>query len=131
MPDVVIAIPTFRRPQSLMRLLSALEKLDTRANVTVIVADNDAEKREGLDACARLNAYRWPLDVFIAEKRGIANVRNALVERARTHKCDFIAMLDDDEWPDAGWLEAFLRTQAETGADALHGSILRAFEIAP
>ena len=131
MPKVVIAIPTFRRPQSLTRLLAALERLDTRADVTVIVADNDAAKTEGLNVCARLNTYRWPLDAFIAPERGIAAVRNALVARALAHDCELIAMLDDDEWPDAGWLDAFLRTQTETGADALHGCILREFETAP
>src|ERR1700759_4593217 len=114
MTKVVVAIPTFRRPQSLTRLLAALEKLDTTAEVTVIVADNDSDKREGFDVCARLNTYRWPLDAFVAPDRGIAAVRNALVTRALTHDCEFIAMLDDDEWPDAGWLDAFLRTQAAT-----------------
>jgi len=131
MPEVIIAIPTFRRPQSLMRLLNALEKLETTAAVTIIVADNDSEKHEGFDACGKLAAYRWKLDYFIAPERGIANVRNALVERALTHGCDFIAMLDDDEWPEPHWLDAFLQTQATTGADALHGCILREFEIAP
>lgn len=133
MDDVVVAIPTFRRPQSLLRLLAALEKLETRACVTVVVADNDAERREGFDVCARLVAdgYRWRLDHFIAPERGIANVRNALVERALGHDCSFIAMLDDDEWPQGGWLDAFLRTQRETGTDALHGAVLRAFEVPP
>jgi GT2 family glycosyltransferase len=131
MPKVIVAVPTFRRPQGLIRLLAALEKLDTNAEVTVIVADNDAQKHEGFAVCAALQNYRWPLDAFIAPQRGIAAVRNALVMRALTHDCDFIAMLDDDEWPDAGWLDAFLRTQSKTGADALHGCVLRAFETAP
>jgi hypothetical protein len=40
-------------------------------------------------------------------------------------------MLDDDEWPEPGWLDAFLRVQRETGADALHGAVLREFETPP
>jgi GT2 family glycosyltransferase len=133
MPDVVIAIPTFRRPQSLTRLLVALETLATGAAVTVVVADNDAAGHAGFDVCQAIRArgYHWPLDVFIAPERGIAQVRNALVDRAFRHKCDFIAMLDDDEWPDPGWLDAFLRVQRATGADALHGAILREFERRP
>lgn len=131
MADVIVAIPTFRRPQSLKRLLGALARLETRAQVTVIVADNDGGKHEGFDVCAALKDYRWRLDHFIAPERGIAQVRNALVERALAHHCDFIAMLDDDEWPEPGWLDAFLKTQAQTGADALHGDILREFETAP
>jgi GT2 family glycosyltransferase len=44
---------------------------------------------------------------------------------------EFIAMLDDDEWPDTDWLDAFLRVQRATGADALHGAVLREFESLP
>ncbi len=102
MREIVVAIPTFRRPQSLTRLLNALALLKTDASVTVIVADNDAEKHEGLDVCESLKDYRWPLESFIAPERGIAQVRNALVERALSGRCDFIAMLDDDEWTGAG-----------------------------
>jgi GT2 family glycosyltransferase len=133
MPDVVIAIPSFRRPQSLTRLLAAIERLDTTATVIVVVADNDAQGHEGLDVCraVRARGYRWPLDAFVAPERGIAQVRNALVERTLGHPCDFVAMLDDDEWPEPAWLEAFLRVQRETGADALHGAILREFERRP
>jgi GT2 family glycosyltransferase len=133
MADVAIAVPTFRRPRSLERLLRALEKLETAATVTVLVADNDAEGHEGLDLCARIAAgYRWPLDAFVAPERGIAQARNALAERALAGTgAQFIAMLDDDEWPEPGWLDAFLRVQAATGADALHGAVIPEFEAVP
>ncbi|MBV8976639.1 MAG: glycosyltransferase [Alphaproteobacteria bacterium] len=131
MAEVIVAVPTFRRPQGLRRLLDALAHLETGADVRVLVADNDSERHEGLDACAALKDYRWPLDAFLVPERGIAQARNALVERALSYRCDFIAMLDDDEWPQPQWLDAFLKTQRETGADALHGDILRAFETKP
>jgi glycosyltransferase involved in cell wall biosynthesis len=133
MVDVAIAIPTFRRPLSLERLLRAVEKLETSANVTVLVADNDAEGHEGYDLCQRIAAgYRFPLDAFIAPARGIAQVRNALAERMlATTRAQFVAMIDDDEWPQADWLEAFLRVQAATGADALHGAVMPVFEAMP
>jgi GT2 family glycosyltransferase len=131
--EVVIAIPTFRRPQSLRRLLAAIGQLETRAAVIVVVADNDAEEHEGFDVCeaVRAQGYRWPLDAFVAPERGIAQVRNALVDRVLGCPCDFVAMLDDDEWPEPDWLDAFLRVQRATGADALHGAILREFEREP
>lgn len=131
MVDVVVAVPTFRRPQSLKRLLDALARLDSQAKVTVVVADNDATGHEGFDVCAAMSGYRWPLDFFLAPERGIAQVRNALVARALLHAPDFVAMLDDDEWPEPRWLDAFLEVQAKTGADALHGDILRDFETVP
>jgi succinoglycan biosynthesis protein ExoM len=134
MPDVVVAIPTYRRPKGLERLLDALENLETDARVAVLVADNDAARREGSEVCARVleGGYRWPLEVIIVPERGIAQARNALVEHALAHSATpFIAMLDDDEWPEPAWLDEFLRVQTETDADALHGAVLRDFESAP
>ena len=126
MPRVTIAIPTFRRPRGLARLLDALEALQTKAEVRVLVADNDAEGREGLALCqARRAQYRWPLTAVMAPERGIAQARNMLVENALLDSdMEFVAMLDDDEWPAPHWLDALLAEQAKTGADALQGSIL-------
>ena len=49
MRDAVICIPTFRRPRSLARLLDAIAALKTRADIAVLVADNDAEGHAGFD----------------------------------------------------------------------------------
>src|ERR1700743_1342808 len=132
--DVVVMIPTFRRPQTLEHLLTALAALNTRANVTVLVADNDNERHEGFDLCERLRAtgYRWLLDSIIVPERGIAQVRNALVARMLTaHRAEFVAMIDDDEWPSPDWRDEFLRGQSQTNADALQGTIRRVFEKHP
>jgi len=134
MVEVVVAIPTFRRPKGLARLLAALAALETEAKVTVLVADNDAEGHDGLDLCTRLRneGYCWPLESIVVAERGIAQARNALTDHILAHlPCDFVAMLDDDEWPEPGWLEGFLKVQRQTRADALHGAILRAFETEP
>lgn len=133
MADVAVAIPTFRRPNGLARLLDALARLETDAAVEVLVADNDAEGREGLALCDRMApSYRWPLEAILVEERGIAQARNGLVAHLLAHSdAPFIAMLDDDEWPRADWLEGFRRVQRQTGADALRGTILRAFEAPP
>ena len=84
--------------------------------MTVLVADNDAEGREGLAVCQRLRgSYRWPLHPSLAPQRGIAHVRNALVETALARPAmQFLAMLDDDEWPEPQWLDALLKEQSAT-----------------
>jgi glycosyltransferase involved in cell wall biosynthesis len=130
MPEVVVAIPTFRRPRGLARLLDSLAKVETTATIRVLVADNDAEGHEGFDLCRALN-YRWPLTAIIVKERGIAPVRNALVAEALLGDALFIAMLDDDEWPEPCWLGALLAEQAKTGADVVQGSILFDFEARP
>jgi glycosyltransferase involved in cell wall biosynthesis len=125
MRDVVICIPTFRRPQSLKRLLDAVAAMETRAVIGVLVADNDAEGHAGFDlANAMAPGFRFPLRAVIAHQRGIAQVRNTLIAEALKEDPRFLAMIDDDEWPDAQWIEAFLRAAEETRAGVLQGSIL-------
>ncbi len=132
MSSVAIAIPTFRRPAGLERLLASLAALDTSASVRVIVADNDAEAHEGADLCRKQAPYRWSLESTVVAERGIAQARNALVERALADpSVQFIAMLDDDEWVEPQWLSALLRVQQETKADVVRGSVLREFETPP
>ena len=122
---VVIAIPTFKRPKSLARLLHAIARLKTEAEISVLVADNDALAHQGFDFCAGLApGYRWPLQAVIEEKRGIAQVRNRLVAEALKSDAQFIAMIDDDEWPAENWIEELLRAQHAVRADAIQGSIL-------
>jgi glycosyltransferase involved in cell wall biosynthesis len=133
MAEVVVAIPTFRRVKGLERLLTALAALDTRVKVEIVVADNDVERHEGFDLCRSLRArgFRWRIDAVIVPERGIAQARNAAFMRALATGAHFIAMLDDDEWPEPGWLDAFLVAQRQTGADALHGQVMRVFERKP
>jgi len=124
--QVIIAIPTFKRPKSLTRLLDAIAALRTEVEISVLVADNDAEDHAGFDLCATMApAYRWPLRAVIAPARGIAQARNTLIENAlQDQNAEFIAMIDDDEWPETDWIEEFLACAHTTGAHVLQGSIL-------
>jgi len=127
---VTVCIPTFKRPKSLKRLLDAIAALRTDAKLSVLVADNDAEFHAGFDlARATAPGYRWPLDAVIAHRRGIAQVRNTLIAHAlnassMVAKPQFIAMIDDDEWPSTEWIDQFVSAAYATGADVLQGSIL-------
>ena len=122
---VIIAIPTFKRPKSLARLLYAIARLKTDAEISVLVADNDGQAHQGFDFCEDLApGYRWPLKAVIESARGIAQVRNRLVAEALKSDAQFIAMIDDDEWPDENWIEEFLRAQHAVRADAIQGSVL-------
>jgi glycosyltransferase involved in cell wall biosynthesis len=122
--SVLVCIPTFKRPKMLRRLLDALTALDTEADVRVLVADNDAQVHAGFDLCHAMTGYRWPLSAVITPERGIAQVRNTLIEQALKTDARFIAMIDDDEWPHKDWIAQFLKCAHETDADLLQGSIL-------
>ena len=131
MPDVTIAIPTFRRPKGLARLLASLAALETEAGVSILVGDNDGEERRGFELCETLrrSGYRWPLEAFVVKERGISQNRNALVARALTRPAmQILVMVDDDEWVQPHWLDAFLRTQSAFRADAVEGLVIAVFE---
>lgn len=121
---VAICIPTFRRPKMLARLLETIAQLETSAALIVLVADNDGQTHAGFDLCTSMANYRWPLRAVIAPQRGIAQVRNVLIAQALLTDARFVAMIDDDEWLDSRWMEAFLDCARRTKADVLGGSIL-------
>jgi len=131
MTEIAICIATRQRPKGITRTLRSLAALQTERAVTVIVADNDAEKQEGIAAAKALQAegYRWPLKLLTVAEPGIPQVRNALVAAAlRLPDIRFVAMLDDDEAADPHWLHAMLACQAATRADVVGGAVLREME---
>ena len=121
--SVVICIPTCKRPKMLKRLLDAIATLETKAVITVLVADNDTESHAGLNLCLSMEDYRWPLTAVVAPNRGIAQVRNVLIEYALMTGAAFIAMIDDDQWPQTDWIDQFLKAAHASGADLLQGSV--------
>ncbi len=126
-PDVTVCICTCRRPDGLERLLHDLAAIDWDGPLEVVVIDNDAE-REGIAVCEALaNGYRWPLRWAFEPRRGISHARNHSIRLALTSNPDFIATLDDDEWPSRQWLRALLQVQKATDADIVGGPVLPAF----
>lgn len=129
--DVVICIPTYRRPNNLRRCLQSLAALATDRSVRVIVADNDPDRKEGIEVCRSLerDGFRFPITPVSVGERGVSASRNALVAEAiRDPATDHIAMIDDDEWAEPDWLSELLRTQAAYGADVVGGPVLRVFQ---
>ena len=121
-----IAIPTFKRPSELRHLLETLAKLVQRQDVMVLVADNDGGAAEGgaLAEALQRDGYPLPLSVLRVAEPGLCSVRNAICDAAMADPAmRFIAMIDDDEWPQPGWLDALLACQAQVGADVVAGPV--------
>ncbi len=121
-PRISLIIPTQRRPGPLaLALRSALAQQGVDpARLELVVADNDAGPSaravvEGLAAEAP-----FPI-LYVHEPRaGVANARNAAMERASG---DLIAFLDDDEEAPPGWLAALIEVQARFDADVVFGPV--------
>lgn len=127
---VAVCVATYARPDGLARLLDGLAALRTDACVRVVVVDNDAAG-PSRDACeARSGDFALGLRYVVEPRRGITYARNSAVEAAGTDVA-FIAMLDDDEVPEANWLTALLRVQAKYDADIVTGPVIPYFPAAP
>lgn len=129
----MILIPTFRRPKGLAKALERLDTLDTDVEISILVAENDPAGGQGREV-VRLAAphHRFPIGVLEVADRGVSHVRNALFAAAlATPDVEFVALLDDDEWPEPQWLKELLAMQRQTGAEIVGGTMLPAFEGEP
>ena len=130
-PRLIVAIPTYRRPDSLLRLLQRLDLQTTSLPFAVIVADNDAAGQQGIGALQAMDSGQlgFPVHAVVAETPGLAGVRNTLLATAlQFPSAELIAMIDDDEWPEVQWLESLVAVQHATGADVVGGPVLPVFE---
>src|SRR5258708_3222944 len=130
-PETIIGVPTFRRPQWLSRCLRSLLEQKTDRPFAIVVADNDAERAEGIAVCEKLRSedFSVPLTAIRVADRGISHTRNALVAEALKHpSVTAIAMIDDDEWADDTWMTELQRVQSLFGADVVGGPVRRIFE---
>ena len=121
-----IAIPTFRRPTELRHLLETLALIVRRSDVMLLVADNDGAAQEGAAVVEALRAAGYPLPTTLitVPEPGLCAVRNAICAAALGDPdMRFIAMIDDDEWPQPGWLDALLACQSRIGADVVAGPV--------
>ena len=131
LPHVWLCVPTFRRPDGLRKLLAHVERLNYAGKLNVVVVDNDAEGRAGAAAVDEVSAgFRLPLTCVVEPGRGQTYAYNrAFVTACRaTPAPDYIAVLDDDEYPDPNWLTEMVRVAQHYGADIVGGPVFPVFE---
>ncbi|AEG48666.1 glycosyl transferase family 2 [Sphingobium chlorophenolicum L-1] len=133
MARIIVCIATCNRPQGLRRTLESLAAQQTRHELEILVADNDAARQEGMAVVERMAAqgYRWPIEALLVAERGIPLVRNALVAAALARPgASHVAMLDDDEAASHGWIDAMMDTALRCEADVVGGAVLREMDSA-
>lgn len=124
MTAVVVTICTARRPRELKRLLVALRAAEASALRAVVVVENDPGL-EGKAVCEALrDGYPCQLVCVVEDARGFSAARNRAVAEAIRFAPDFVASLDDDEWPDAAWLGELVRVQKQEDADIVGGPVV-------
>ncbi len=131
---IALAVCTYRRPDYLERLLRAFAQLrlplrDAVPEAAVfIIVDNDGNDPAVPDLVASYAAHlAGPVEYIIEREPGISAARNAAFGAARRLGADWLAMLDDDEWPPEHWLEALLAERDRSGASVVGGPVRPVF----
>jgi glycosyltransferase involved in cell wall biosynthesis len=129
-PAVILCVPTFRRSDGLRKLLSDVARLDYQGPLSVIVVDNDADQLAG-EAVARAMApgFPFPLTCVVEPRRGRTYACNtAFTAACRAPATDYVAVLDDDEYPAPTWLAEMTATAIRYEADIVGGPVFPVFE---
>jgi glycosyltransferase involved in cell wall biosynthesis len=127
---ICVCVCTYKRPQCLQRLLKELAGQATNGRFTfsIVVADND-ELQSARAAVSEFAAQgSVPIQYCVEPQQGIARARNKAIENASG---DFIALIDDDEFPAKDWLLTLFNTCEDYHVDGVLGPVKRHFDGEP
>jgi succinoglycan biosynthesis protein ExoM len=129
-PHISVCICTYKRPRPLRRLLEELRGQETSGLFTysIVVADNDHLESAKPVVASFATASATPIRYCVEPRQNIALARNKAVENAAG---DFVAFIDDDEFPEKQWLLNLFKTCREYGADGVLGPVQRHFDAKP
>jgi len=127
---ISVCICTFKRPVYLQRLLNELacQRTDGVFSYSVVVVDNDCNKSAQSVVESFRQASSLEILYCVEPEQSIAMARNRAVENA---KGDFIAFIDDDEFPGDKWLLTLVTAFHELKADGILGPVLPYYETPP
>jgi glycosyltransferase involved in cell wall biosynthesis len=122
--ELVVTVPTFRRPKQLLDTLASLQHQEIRRRFAVIVIENESGDREGaLAATSLFESGDVEGLIIVAHERGNCSAYNAGWETALAVFPSFthLAVIDDDEIADPRWLERMSAAAATFQADIVGG----------
>jgi succinoglycan biosynthesis protein ExoM len=129
-PHIGVCVCTYQRPELLQRLLQGLAQQETDGQFTysVVVVDNDQAR--SAEACIDTFRASSPMEIkyCVEPRQSIALARNTAIEAVSG---DFVAFIDDDEFPTQRWLLTLFSTCREHGVDGVLGPVKPHFDVEP
>jgi len=124
---ICVCICTYKRPELLRRLLDHLSRQITDGLFTysIVVAENDDARSAESIVSEFASTVKIPLKYCMQPLRNIAMTRNKAVENASG---DFVAFIDDDEFPIDRWLLTLFHACNKEGVDGVLGPVLPHFD---
>jgi GT2 family glycosyltransferase len=129
--QIVVCIPSFRRPQHLRRTLQSLANQRTGRRFAVVVVENDALRRESVPVAIE---FFWTGNIpglcLVEPRQGNCHAINAAFETALATfpAATKLLMIDDDEIASPEWLERMASAAEASGADLVGGPVLPDFD---
>jgi GT2 family glycosyltransferase len=129
--DIVVCIPSFRRPQHLQLTLESLASQRTDRRFAVVVVENDALRRESVPVAIE---FFWTGNIpglcLVEPNQGNCHAINAAFETALAMfpAATKLLMIDDDEVASPDWLDRMVDAAESTGADLVGGPVLPDFD---
>lgn len=129
---VVIGITTCNRLSGLQRLLKGIEALRfvkiTDIRISVVIVENGL-KRGAEEIVNTFGGATEYLGYHYVHESipGIPFARNAVLSRASELGATILAFIDDDEFPEAVWLDEALDAMNIFGAEVIAGPVLPVF----
>ncbi|HEY1788146.1 MAG TPA: glycosyltransferase family 2 protein [Verrucomicrobiae bacterium] len=127
---ISICICSFKRPQFLRRTLENLRVLETEGlfDYSIVVVDNDREQTAQETVLDFAKTALVKISYGVEPEQNISLARNKALELATG---DFVAWIDDDEFPEERWLLNFYKTLDQTNSDGALGPVEPVFERTP
>ena len=126
---IALCIATYKRPDSLERLLRSLSRqsIPNLTDVELRIVDNDTVRSsESVFTDFAEGPHPFASAIYIHEStQNIALARNAAIDRG---PADFYVFIDDDEIAGKKWLESLVQSAVEYQADAVFGPVYGVFE---
>jgi GT2 family glycosyltransferase len=129
--DIVVCIPSFRRPQHLRLTLDSLVAQRTDRRFAVVIVENDVAKCGSVPVAAEfLGSGRLHGLCVIEPRQGNCHAINAAFETALAifPAASCLLMIDDDEIASKDWLESMVGAAERTGADVVGGPVFPDFD---
>jgi len=129
-PHITVCICTYKRGALLKRLLQFLEnqRSDGLFTYSIVVVDNDRLQSAQPLVSGYARSSSVPIVYCVEPRQNISAARNKAVQNAHG---DFIAFIDDDEFPAKEWLLSLLLACEKYRADGVIGPVKRHFDQVP
>jgi succinoglycan biosynthesis protein ExoM len=128
--QISVCVCTYKRREFLIRLVKELKNQRTEGlfSYSLVVADNDPEQSAAATISELQACVPFAIKYCAEPNRGIARARNRVIANAEG---EYLALIDDDEFPSPVWLLMLFKTCQQYKTDGAFGPVKRHFDVPP